>query len=175
MADKKRESRERQVFIFTALLVIAMFVTVAIYVYAGKQQNLPTREFSTVNVKKSLGVREKFYQQTEIIQVTDEDTMTSFEGGMKIYSINPTASFVVYLPRVSVLDDLKNFKQGRALEFYLLNESSVNNVVLTVHDDDTNRMSFIYGPPSDHTITSQGLKTIIIRKNTSDVYQVIVG
>jgi len=168
MMDKKLE---RKVFIFTILLVIGMFVTMALYVYAGKQQNLPTRELGAVNVKKTLGVNGKFYQQTDIIPIVGGETMVSFDGGGKIYTIDPGSNTSITLPRVSVLDGLKSFNPGRMVEFYLVNESGSNTVTLAIDSDDQTRMSFVYTP----TARGQGVTSIMIRKTSGNDYQVIVG
>jgi hypothetical protein len=169
MFDNIDKKLEKKVFIFTVLLVLAMFVTIALYVYAGKQQNLPTRELGAVNIKKTLGVNGKIYQQTDMIPVLEDGTMGSFDGGSKIYSISPFGNTTVYLPRVSSLDSLSNFSSGKTVTFYMVNEST-NTVTLDINPDDQNRMSFYYTP----TARTKGLTTIIIRKTNDNKYQVIV-
>ncbi len=165
--DKKIE---KKVFVFTILLVLAMFVTIAIYVYAGKQQNLPTRELGSVNIRKTLGINGKFYQQTDIIPLSENGTMDLFDnGGLIIYSINPSGNTSVFLPRVSSLDSLLNFNIGKSITFYLINEST-NTVTLDIVPDDQNRVSFYY----TLSARSKGLTTIIIRKMTNNDYKVIV-
>lgn len=161
---------ERKVFIFTTLLVIAMFVTVALYVYAGKQQNLPTRELGTVNVRKGLGVDGIMFNSSSVTVLGNGDTML-LSDTTNIYNADTsTSNITVFLPTIDQLESLKQFKTGRGFSVYLVNDND-NTVTLSIDPDDQSRFTFLN---DSVIIRPKGSTEIIIRKTGDLSYQAVI-
>lgn len=162
---------ERKVFIFTTLLVIAMFITVALYVYAGKQQNLPARELGTVNVRKGLAVDGFVFNNSSVTPLGNGDTMTLSETTHIYNADTSTSSITVYLPTVDQLSSLKQFKAGRGFSVYVVNDSTINTVTLAIDPDDQSRFTFL----NDSTLArNNGTTEIIIRRTSDTNYQAVI-
>jgi hypothetical protein len=160
---------ERKVFIFTTLLVIAMFVTMALYVYAGEQQRLPTREFGSVNVRKSLGVNGITFNSSSVSTLIDEEIMV-ISDTTNIYNADTgTSNITVYLPTVTQLSSLKQFKIGRGFSVYLINDNA-NTVTVDVDPNDSSRLSILNTPVA----RGNGVTEIIIRRTSDQNYQAIL-
>lgn len=162
---------ERKVFIFTTLLVIAMFVTVALYVYAGKQQNLPARELGTVNIRKGLAVDGIMFNNSSVKTLSNGDTMTLTET-TNIYNADTSGgSISVFLPTVDQLSSLKQFNVGRGFSIYLVNDHATNTVTVAIDPGDQSRFTFL----NDSTLArTNGTTEIIIRRTSNTNYQAVI-
>ena len=168
---KNNPDLERKVFIFTNLLVIAIFVTVALYVYAGKQQHLPTRELGTVNVRKGLGVDGIMFNSSSVSTLSNGEIMTLSETTNIYNADTSTGSISVFLPTVDQLTSLKQFKVGRGFSIYLVNDSTTNSVTLNIDPDDQSRFNILN---DSTTARTNGTTEIIIRRTSDTNYQAVI-
>lgn len=161
---------EWKVSIFTTLLVIAMFVTVAIYIYAGDQQNLPTRNFGAVDIKKTLKIGQQTFNKSDVVTLSDGETIGPVDGTNKIFVIEPSGGGeTLVLPSGNTLDDINQLTSGYTLKFLVLNNSSTQSVTVT---SDDSRVTFLNG--NSVTIAAATSREILIRKLADDNYQVIM-
>jgi hypothetical protein len=170
--NMKKNDLEHRISLFTTLLVIAMFVTVALYVYAGKQQNLPTRSFGAVNTKKTLNVGGQTYQKTEIITLSDGGTLEPVTGVSKIFTIeNNAGTSNVFLPSSETLDTINELRGGYTVSFPIANNSASQTVTINVASGDT-RMTIVNNNAT--SIAANTSRSVLIRKKMDDDYQTIV-
>ena len=161
---------EWKVSIFTTLLVIAMFVTVAIYVYAGDQQNLPTRNFGAVDIRKTLKVGQQTFNKSDVRSLTDGETIGPIDGTNKIFIIEPSgAGETLVLPSGATLDEIDQLSAGYTLRFLVLNNSTTQSVTVTSGDS---RVTFLNG--NSVAVAASTSREVIIRKLVDDDYQVIM-
>lgn len=159
------EDIEKRVSIFTTLLVIAMFVTVAIYIYAGKQQNLPTRNVGSMHVRKNLQVDGQTFQKTDVKHLVDGDRI----GLEKIIVFDPTgASESILLPSSSTLDNLKELTAGYSVNFYVMNISATQTFTVTTDD------SRIVFKNTSQTIGTKTSREVIIKRDSDGDYTVFM-
>ena len=159
---------EWKVSIFTTLLVIAIFVTVAIYVYAGAQQNLPTRNFSSVDIRNSLKVGQKTFKKREVYNLEDGDTISPIvDGSDKIFMIESGKTII--LPPADTFDKIPELSPGYTTRFHILNNSSTQTVTLVSNDP---LVTFLNG--NSVTIPPATSRKVMIRKTTEHTYQAIL-
>jgi len=171
MAENKKkgffdQEIEWKVSLFTTLLVIAMFVTVAIYVYAGDQQNLPTRKYGNVDIRKNLKIGQQTFQKSDVVSLSDGDIISPVDGSNKIYIVQDGETLI--LPSAGTLDNIKQFSSGYTLSFSVVNNSSTNT--LTISNNDS-RITFLNGNYKE--ISPDTSRDILIRKLSSGDYQVV--
>ena len=161
---------EWKVSIFTALLVIAIFVTMAIYVYAGGQQNLPTRKFGDVDIRKTLRVGQQTFNKSDVIVLYNGDIIGPVDGSSKIFIIEPIEGLeTLVLPSATALEELKNFLDGYTLRFLILNNSKSQSVKITSSDP---QVIFLNG--NYDSVEASTSSEVIIRKINRGEYQVIM-
>ncbi len=118
VAEHMTWTRHHWTLTFFYCLLIALFVTVCIYTYAGEQQNLGTRKFSSIDVRGTQQGR------VETVNVDDDTTIDLNPNRTARYTVTDGVTMVT-LPTAGVLAQHFNGKVGRTINFgYLYNENA---------------------------------------------------
>ena len=122
-------TRHHWTLTFFYCLLIALFVTVCIYVYAGQQQTLSTRNFGNVSVQ---GL---YSDYTELVTDTTSGTTLVFKKNKQRTFYYDSSSSVTTLTLPSKSDILALFPKqanGVTVNFGKIINTSGNNIAITV-------------------------------------------
>ena len=125
--------------LFFYCLLIATFVTVAIYVYAGEQEYLETRKFGDI-VTRNRTLNGILKENRDIVTLSNGDTLEVSNTKSKIFKINPTAAgWEVTLPsKDTILNGLAQRQDGSAVDFgTIFNISATESVNVVMPNGST--------------------------------------
>jgi hypothetical protein len=105
--------------LFFYLLLVATFITVAVYVYGGEQQELGTRNFGNVDIRKNITIGGTTRRDYDLVGITKNQTLSLDPNQPKLFGIGGSSDVTeIALPSAkNVVDMFPNPQNGDTFHF----------------------------------------------------------